>query len=489
MMGRPRSALQASTLLAALVVAAILLAASDSHAQSWTGSPSTVSQIPGQTGSNKFESTAPAATEQLGAISVPPVRTGPLAGPADRLYNETGISFNAFYLGEAFSNPGQGVRPDQTAAANEIRPGVDLDLGKIFGLRGGQIHIAESIFFLESNLGTPTPDFQMNTAGFFAADPPLNNKQRSYLTLLTYEQRLFHNTVDIEVGRLNANHYIELPNCTTALTCGDPIEMLGGGGAPPAYAFWGGRLRWDFTPKWWFQTIGVENNPRDTSTDGFTFSTQRAAGVKIIAAFSRHATFLEEPYPGNYELDLVYNTDSVSVPDNARYHHRGTASVLTREQQVIWRADGMHHKDAAPRNITLFGTISADPDKKQAYNYFLEGGAWYAGFWKSRPLDRIGLMVSWTGINPHELNFQRQLRVASGGPDVMTPQSEWSFQVDASFALTRSLLLQPYVQYDVNSDTFFNLRTRILPRDGWVVGATALFYLGRQLGLSHEPAP
>jgi porin len=435
------------------------------------------------------ESTAPSARSgTVGALPSTSVRAGPLSGYAHNIYEKSGVSFNALYLGEAITNPGSGDVPNSHAIGSEFRPGFDVDLNKLLGWHGAQFHFAESIFFLLSNIG-PAPAYPADAAGYFIANPPFSTKHRSYLTLLSLEQKLDNNRIDIEVGRINADHYLDLLNCTTLLTCGDPIEMLSGGGAPPQYGFWGGRARYDVTPKWWVQAVAVENDLTDTNTDGFTFNTQTATGAKFAVAVARHETYLQDAFPGNYEVDLVFNSNRVTIPGFPKSVHKGTFSFLSREQQVVWRADGGSRHDPAPENITLFGSVSTDPDKSQPYNLFLQAGGWYGGFWRSHPLDRIGLMVSYIDINRYEINFQREQRVAAHGPNVATPTSSYSFEVDGSVALTPNFIFQPFAQYDLNPDSFYNINSPLVPKSGWVLGGTLIVYFGRALGLSIPPSP
>jgi porin len=416
----------------------------------------------------------------------PSVRSGPLAPLANRLA-DYGLNFHALYLGAMEYNPSTGERTGQSAFASEIRPGVDIDLDKIFSIPGAQIHIDESIFFLTDNVGHG-PSFATQASGYFSANPIMQPKRDNYLTLLTYEQKLLHDRIDIEVGRMNANHYFDLPNCTTGLTCGDPIEMLSGGGAPPAYAFWGGRASYQLTPTYYIQVGAFENDPTDTDTHGFRWTTSSAAGAKYDAELGYKSSFAQVAYPGNYELIGVYNTDHFKLPDGTATR-QGTFSILTRLQQTIWRADHGATAKLDPANIAAFGSISADPDKFQPYNYFVQAGLTYTGFLPSRPLDRIGIMGSWVSVAKHELNFQREARVAAGGPNVMTPSNSFSFEVDASIFLAADAALQPFIEYNINNDTFYNVNSPTVPKDGVVVGATLIVYLGRFLGLAAPPSP
>jgi porin len=264
--------------------------------------------------------------------------------------------------------------------------------------------------------------------------------------------------------------------------------MLSGGGAPPAYAFWGGRSAYNLTPTYYIPVGGFENDPSNTNTTGLSFSTATAVGAKFDGELGYKSTFRQEAYPGNYELILVYNTDELKQPDSTATQH-GTLSFLSRLQQTIWRRDGGKSADPLPSNITAFGSASMDPDDFEPYNYFLQAGLTYTGFLPGRPLDRIGIMGSWVSVNKHELNFQRELRVAAGGPNVTTPSDSFSFELDASIFVTPNVAFQPFVQYDINNDTFYNPNSKYVPRDGVVIGGTVIVYLGRLLGLAAPPSP
>jgi porin len=415
-----------------------------------------------------------------------PTRSGPLADWADRAADD-GFRFHALYFAPFESNISTGERPGNSAIANEFRPGVDFDLDKLFGLRGAQIHFDESFFFLRDNTGSG-PTYAAQASSFFAANPMLSPKENTYLTQLTYEQKLLGDRFDLEVGRLNANHYFDLPNCTIGLTCGDPIEMLSGGGAPPAYSFWGGRVAYNLTPTWYIQVGGFENNPFDTATNGWRWTTAASPGAKFDAELGYKSTFEQVRYPGNYEFVLVRNTDRLKQPDS-HATQGGTTSFLSRLSQTVWRGDGGMIANPHPANVTAFGSVSMDPDEFEPYNYFVQGGLTYTGFIPSRPLDRIGIMGSWLAINKHELNAQREARLAAGGPNVMTPSGSYSFEVDASIFVTSNIALQLFAQYDINNDMFYNPKSRYVPSDGVVIGGTVIVYLGRLFGLSAPPSP
>jgi porin len=415
-----------------------------------------------------------------------PTRSGPLADWADRAA-DAGFRFHALYFAPFESNISTGERPGNSAIANEFRPGVDFDLDKLFGWHGAQIHFDESFFFLRDNTG-PGQTYPAQASGFFAANPMLSPKENTYLTQLTYEQKLLGDRLDLEVGRLNANHYFDLPNCTIGLTCGDPIEMLSGGGASPAYSFWGGRAAYNLTPTWYVQAGGFENNPFDTATNGWRWTTTTSPGAKFVAEVGYKSTFEQVRYPGNYKFVLVHNTDRLKQADSPATRD-GTTSFLSRLSQTLWRREGGLTTDPHPANITAFGSVSMDPDDFEPYNYFVQAGLTYTGFIPSRPLDRIGIMGSWLAVNEHQLNAQREARVAARGPDVMTPPNSYSFEVDASIFLTSNIALQLFAQYDTNNDTFYNSRSPNVPSDGVVIGGTVIVYVGRLLGLSAPPAP
>jgi carbohydrate-selective porin OprB len=126
------------------------------------------------------ESTAPDATGQDADLAPLPIPepAGPLADFANNLSKGTELSFNALYLGEDFTNSGEGLVPNQQAIGSEFRPGVDIDLNRLFGWSGVQIHISESIFFLQSNLG-PAPVFPADGGGLFSTQAPYGQNNRA----------------------------------------------------------------------------------------------------------------------------------------------------------------------------------------------------------------------------------------------------------------------------------------------------------------------
>lgn len=125
-----------------------------------------------------------------------PYMTGEWGGVRTKLEKE-GISLRAHYVSETAGNPTGGLR-QATQYAQQIDFGADLDLEKLAGLKGGQIHVTFS-----DRAGNSLSDLDLGA--FAEVQEIFGGGQDFRLAILTYEQSLFDDMLDIKgAGSMSA---------------------------------------------------------------------------------------------------------------------------------------------------------------------------------------------------------------------------------------------------------------------------------------------
>ena len=372
-----------------------------------------------------------------------------------------GIDMHALLLNFFMTNPSTGINTGRSGNSGILILGADADLGNLVGLHGGYFHVEQSFFVLKHNVGFPN-SFASDVGSYMAGQPFPNNTPNTYLSLLTYEQRLMSDRLQIEVGRMNASRYFELQNCENIATCLDPIAQFTADIAPPPFATWGGRARYALSDKQFAQVGVFEDHFSEVNTRGLDWSVRGATGALIMGEYGYKSSFANERYPLSYELIGFYNTSMQTDPGVSAFGRsklffpgdpastrRGTGGAMFRWQKFVWRVDDGASPDPAPRSLAVFGTVSGAPDPMQPYRAYAELGTTLFAPFANRPFDRISAKVSYVRVGDHELDFQHDARVIAGGPEVRTSPNEFRLELNAHIAVAKAIALEPLVQYVV----------------------------------------
>lgn len=422
----------------------------------------------------------------------PAYADGLLSKPANALASQ-GIDVSAIYLNQFMANPSTGFNTGTTSSTGALIPHIDVDLNKLAGIPGASIHFEQAIFTfvsgqnMTSNVGGILPGLPYNAVG-----------KHTYLSELTYEQKLLQGRLDIEVGRMNPLRHFSSPNCDNFFTCQDPVFLIDNDVPPYPYGVWGGRAQLQLDKQDNVQLGAFEDDFYDARvTNGYDWGTNHATGAEILFQLARHTSFADSRHPGAYSLMYFHNTSTVPDPyitvagtsqvfnpSTAPATYTGTDGLVLRFNQTLWSAAAP--PGVPPVHTDVYGGVSysftaSAPVRAQFYtgvNYYFHTGM---------PLDTLGLKLQYADIGSRELMFQRDARIAAGGADVMGSSNEWRFEVNGSYMLLPGIALQPTFQYYINPDAFFNPFQPRLPRNGMVFGATLVVFLGQILGLPQPP--
>ncbi len=429
---------------------------------------------------------AAGAADTLGQTATPPTL------PAGTFDLGNGLSLIANYTGQGAINPVGGIRQG-SAWAGQIFLGIDGDLERLAGIAGGSFHVAV------------TNRHGRNLAGDFIGNNTsvqeiFGGGQTTRLTLLSYQQKLFDNRLDIEFGRLVANiNFLNSPiycNFQTNSACGNPTFVF----KTSNFTFWpvsswGAHAKAWLTDKVFIHGGVYEVNPlhQQPGDNGLDFSTKGATGAVLPFELGYSTTFANDPLPRNYGIGGWYDASDYADPvrdvtgraavltglgPQTRF---GRSGVYARFDQMVWRPD-----PTGIQGLTLFGVAMTGTSGRLIEDYFLEIGALQTGTFAGRPYDTVGFVINTQKFSPLALS-NIALAQASLGLSRTLPTQQVMMELNYGIQVTPAIRLTPNLQYIINPDqTRFPFRPRNIP-DAFVVGAKLSVDLFTLAGLARGP--
>ncbi|MGY4494109.1 carbohydrate porin [Pseudomonas sp. TE3610] len=410
---------------------------------------------------------------------------------AKQLY-DAGVEYNGLMIGAVFNNISTGARPGHVGGQLIFINAVDLDLAKLFDLPKAKVHI-EGVVFPLTYPRQVTGDFGHYASSYLGGDQyPAHDTGNPWLSLLTWEQTLWDDRLNIEVGKLNLQRYFFRPNCGLDFLCTDAVVKWDGGVPDASTGTLGGRVRYNLSPEWALE--GGAQQLRDYSAlvrqKGWdALASDHGTGTFFVAGLGYRTDFANRAYPEDYQLHFyhadtaitdpywsVNGTSTVTTTDTASTH-RGANGVVMKLRKTVWSDTG---KPAAtptehPRNLALFGTVAHSFDDAKPVDWGITAGAtlekpWgVGGPWFG--VDQLEVKAMYARINHSTLLAQRDRRVLLGGSSQMTSPDEYRLELSTTLSLGRYLELQPAIEYIGNPDSSMTSDSANLPRSGWLVGA------------------
>ncbi len=439
--------------------------------------------------------TQPPLLEGAATPNSGPPRLGLFTGFGTTLV-DNGIDVHGLAFDHFYANPQAGNITGQTNNLAVFAPSVDLDLQRILGIPGGNIHSRLIFFGLRSNI----PGIITDGGGFLVADQttPAPSTTQDVISLLTYEQKLLDDKLSIEVGRTNVYRYFLLPNSIDEFTYRSSTFAADGDFPSVPFPTWGGIVNYHFTPKWYVQGGIFQENTERAIVNPNIFGTAFSTGFQSLAEIAYRSEFYNAAYPANLEAGVegstrhgyaIYNNVKGGIPiatsrDEAT-DYPGGGVFFFQGQKILWRGD--RRPDGPPPNIALYGSADASFDKPQPVDLDAEAGLNFTGFIPGRPFDAVGIQARYQRLSAIEANFETRLQDHFAGPGPRQSRDGYAFEVVANFQGTPWLAIRPSIQYDVDPDNLFDPAQPRRPSDGFVAALSATVSLGRLLGTSNKP--
>ncbi|MGI3903659.1 MAG: carbohydrate porin [Janthinobacterium lividum] len=418
--------------------------------------------------------------------------TTPTSLPPGTLDLGNGLTFLANFTNEAAGNPFGGIRQG-ARSAGQLFLGADADLSKIIGLPGGFLHAIGTERFGNSL----TNDLIGNSV---SVQEIYGGGQTYRLTYLSYEQKLFDNRIDIEVGRIpGQTAFLASPfycNFQNNSICGSPTAAF----ADTNFTYfpaptWAGVLKTQITEKYFFNVGAYEVAPNSTlRTDHGVDFFEPATGFNVPFEVGYATTFANDTMPRHYGVGAIIDRSSYSdaVLDQgggqelftglSPERRFGRTAAYQRFDQMVYRPD-----PTQPRGLSLFGLALEGTGGRQIEDYELTAGAVYLGPFDSRPLDSINAAVSTIRYSDIGLANVRAARVAQGLSTDNVARNETFFELNYGYQVSPAVRLTPNLQYILDPD---QLREPFRPKpipDTLVIGAKLSVDLFTLAGLAKGP--
>ena len=371
------------------------------------------------------------------SISGNPAAESDVSGTGDlgrwlRIPDETGLRLGGLWLGDSNGLISGGAEPGKWSWNSALILGANLDADKLIGWKGASFGIQ----FLQFN-GENTNGQAGSVQGYNSLPGPAP-RSRSELYQLWYRQSLFDDKIIFRIGKMVPTfdfnnvarpvptHYAELDIPAVSGLLYTPIfinpTLIGALGgyynsvsgvvvslAPTKntylkYGFYDGNL-----------ARGVQTGMTGPQFNGYTMNIWEAGGDWVIA----------DKYPGQFGAGLWYQSGVLHGPNGISQN--GTGGFYMFGGQRIWSnnvdqtpVDGGKTTDSktklvsAPQkrqeaSISTFFQFGVNDSETMRFNKYFGMGFTGFGLVPNRPIDSMGVGMSWAWLNPNTFNRSSEL--------------------------------------------------------------------------------
>ncbi|VVN67062.1 Porin B [Pseudomonas fluorescens] len=371
--------------------------------------------------------------------------TGDWGGLRHQL-DEQGIKFTGDYSGETAYNAHGGQHRSARYSQN-IKLGVQLDLGKLYGLHNGDkiqltVNDRRGNSASEDLVGNRLP-IQENYGGLYTR-----------LTELSYERTLFTPELNLKLGYMAMGNDLGgldsgiLCNFMNAGFCGHPLNMSGGSGwtnYPNAHL--GARVKYDFSPAWQLRVAAFNVDPQSNgnSSRAWHVGPKHTTGTVVpIELVYKHASEL----PGEYKLGYYYDSSNVQrIGSDKHVSGRGGHYLLI--DQALWNS-----QTSEGRTLHAFGQYSAASKAASPFSRWYGAGLVLYKPFAGRPRDTVALGYGRAVPNPRSRDVLQQAAEASDNAFPNLDSAEQLLELSYGYQATPWLILRPDVQYIIEPGAF-----------------------------------
>jgi porin len=336
--------------------------------------------------------------------------------------------------------------------------GVDLDLNRIAGIRGGSVHV-----LINDLAGTP---YQNYSGSLYVYNRAFAYQSAARLNEFSYEQN-FSGLLDLRIGRIPVGSEFDTEPVYCQFIyglCGFPAGLAFDKGYP-AYlaASWVGIAKVKL-PYHFYVHAGIFEDEPSLATQGHLgfpgedWAPDKARGATIPVQIGYHTDFNDDPYPRSYAVGGYVDTGDYTDPlDNAAGLNRalhggaprldhGKSGIWLQADQTIWRPDM-----TTTRNLQIFSgaNIQTSGEANIASSFF--AGFSLKGPFSGRPNDTLNLSgtvfdlnYAYTQFVDSELDVRGIHQGVSG--------TEAYVELNYGMALAPGVMLKPNFEYIWNPD-------------------------------------
>jgi porin len=416
--------------------------------------------------------------------------SNPYGNPFAQRLEDLGINLRGSEINQWARNPSGGVAEGDTNVG-QVNFGADLNLKKLFGLDGGSFHVVVYRDYGKALNQDFTGTFTKQQFIYKNPYPQL------HLGLFAYEQKLFDDRLDINLGRLGSTTFYGhlVTNCQfmSGTTCGEPRIIVSEAGLSllPS-ATWGTNIKFRPTAHTYVESGIFEVNPTTAPSNGLHWSTADATGYTVPTELAWTQT---DPattrYPFELKVGAYVSTAPLSDPyyntkGQSRGLHGGTAlqnkhvrdGVYVMGDRVVWRPD-----PARLESVSLFGGVVQQLEQSEIMRQQIYTGFVWTAPSAYRPKDTLAFSVSEFELTPGERYYLRDARIKAGGSGVNAAH-QIAYEITYSWHLVPGVELMPSLQYIQHPDNSTIPNTTTVPENLLVYGIGIRMDLGYMAGFS-----
>jgi carbohydrate-selective porin OprB len=376
------------------------------------------------------------------------LRTKPVAD-FGRMLASQGVYLTGFEDAEFNNVPAGGIKQG-SFFTNWGVLGVNLDMDRILGVHGAQMHIiANSVAGYGHNWKYTGADWSyLENWG---------NHDGFQLREFSWDQAFLNNHAYVLFGRTapKSGEFdgSELYCLFATFMCSTPT-MYGATGSPPSFvtSTWGFRLLVKPTKDTYAKAGVWEDEPLvhtqyHGSWPGEDWDFNKGSGVFAPAEIGYKTTFADDRYPRHFDVGMTYDSARYTDPLYPSESHKGRSEVFGQAQQMIWRPDF-----DSTRGLTVFGAVNMLTWGESPMDDSLVAGVFDRGPFESRPKDYVGLIVQnfwWNGRYSTEVT---NLIHADGSPYASLSPTETMMEFTYGAKVGPGITFEPYFEYIWNPD-------------------------------------
>jgi carbohydrate-selective porin OprB len=385
-----------------------------------------------------------------------------------------------------------GGRANGAYATNWSGLGTNLDMNKILGVPGAQVHFVVNDVAGQGEASRYTGASETGVSNW-------GNHNGFQLRELTWDQMLFNNKLFFLLGRSAPKsgefEASELYCQFATFLCSSPTTY-GANGSAPAFvtATWGGRVLYKPTPNTYVKAGVWETEPfLKTETQGNwpgpDWGLNYSVGAFIPVEVGYRTSLTDEAYPRQLSVGFyddttqysspLYNTKGQPLPlDGGKAQTRqGRTEMWINGQQMIWKPD-----PNGTRGVILFAAANFMTSGEGAVRDGFVAGAFDWGPLASRPRDYLGFVVQ-------TLLFNNETTEAVNDYLIKTHQhgnvanAETMMELNYGINFAPGVKLAPYFEFIKNPDQLVTTSPRAGIKYAMQFGALLDFELGEMLDL------
>ncbi len=373
-------------------------------------------------------------------------------GAADfgRMLANQGIYLTGFEDAEFNNVPAGGIKQG-SFFTNWGVLGVNLDMNRILGVQGAQMHI------IGDNVAGYGHNWKYTGADWSYLEN-WGNHDGFQLREFSWDQSFLNNHAYILMGRTvpKSGEFegSELFCLFDTFICSTPT-MFSATGSPPSFvtSSWGFRLLLKPTKDTYAKAGVWEDEPLihtayHGSWPGEDWDFNKGSGVFAPAEVGYKTTFADDKYPRQYDAGVTYDSSRYTDPlYGSAQPHKGRSEVYVQGQQMLWRPD---FEDT--RGVTVFGAVNVLTWGESPMEDSLVAGVFDRGPFESRPKDYVGLIVQNFWWNGRYSTAVDNLIHADGSPDASLSPTETMMEFTYGAKVGPGITLSPYFEYIWNPD-------------------------------------